>query len=126
MFFFLNPLNLSKKVNLVVQFMTDFWEQMITELSSAKKNISTLQPKVKTYNKVRYYLGVDKSKYLTPRELQCFELIKKGFTMKEAGSRLKLSHRTVEFYLQNIKQRLGLKTMKEVIEFVKNNNITKK
>lgn len=105
--------------------MTDFWDQMISELSNAKQNVPTIKPKVRLYSKTRYYLGDDRSKYLTQRELECFELIKKGFTMKEAGLKLNLSHRTVEFYLQNLKQRLGLKTMKEVIEFSQKNKLVK-
>ncbi len=44
---------------------------------------------------------------LTPRELQCLELISNGLSLKMVGKRLSLSPRTVEVHINNIKQKTG-------------------
>ena len=45
--------------------------------------------------------------YLTPRELETVKALLKHNTMKSAALALGLSHRTVEFYLKNIKKKVG-------------------
>ena len=96
--------------------MTNFWDQIISDLVNDKKPKKPKKPKKNI--KVRYHLGSNMKFYLTKREYECFKLIKTGLTMKQVGAKLELSPRTVEFYLQNIKQRLGLKSMKKVIAYI--------
>ncbi|MFZ5776040.1 MAG: PAS domain S-box protein [Thermodesulfobacteriota bacterium] len=52
-------------------------------------------------------------KGLTPRELQVAELLKQGKNTKEIATLLKLSARTVEFYRDKLRVKLGLKNKKE-------------
>ena len=47
-------------------------------------------------------------KGLSERELQCLCLLARGYTMKESAQELKLSPRTVESYLDNIKTKLNM------------------
>jgi len=49
---------------------------------------------------------------LTPRELQIAELIKQGKTTKEMAALLEISSRTVEFYRDKVRLKLGLKNRK--------------
>ncbi len=46
-------------------------------------------------------------RHLSKRELECLFLLAQGKTAKEIGRILKLSYRTVEFYIVNIKNKTG-------------------
>jgi DNA-binding NarL/FixJ family response regulator len=51
---------------------------------------------------------------LTDRELEVFELIGDGLTTRQIATRLELSHKTIETYKENIKQKLSLKNAAEL------------
>lgn len=55
------------------------------------------------------------SNYFSRRELECLKLYTKGKTSKEIASYLGLSYRTVENYLQHIKDKLNVSTKTELI-----------
>ena len=67
-----------------------------------------------------YYLGdrLDKN-YLTAREADCMALMMKGYTNREVAQQLQLSARTVEFYIKNMRQRLGCYSKVHLIETVR-------
>lgn len=52
---------------------------------------------------------------LTKRECECLELILKGYTSKQIAQVLGISYRTVEEYIGNIKQKMGVKTKAELL-----------
>ncbi len=54
---------------------------------------------------------------LTSREQECLDLISQGFTMKNAARKLDISHRTVEQHLRNVKDKYGLNTKNQLVEF---------
>lgn len=58
--------------------------------------------------------------YLTQREAECMTLLLQGFTMRKIGEQLELSPRTIEYYLKRIKERVGCRTKKELIEYASN------
>lgn len=58
--------------------------------------------------------GWDHLLSLSPRERQCLELIRKGHTYHEIGVELSLSSRTVEHYIESIKNKLGLENRAEL------------
>lgn len=58
---------------------------------------------------------------LSAREIQCLNGLPLGMTYKEIAHHLKISPRTVESYLQRIKDRFRLKNRKELIQL--NNHI---
>lgn len=73
-------------------------------------------------NDIEQYIG-KKSEALTIREKECAKLLMEGFTSKEASKILHVSHRTVEFHIDKIKQKLKchnkaqlIKTLIEYIE----------
>lgn len=70
----------------------------------------------------RYYLDTKHgSQYLTKREYECLSYIAKGKTFKEAGYCLGLTERTVGYYINNIKSRLGCQNKSQLITlFLKN------
>jgi DNA-binding CsgD family transcriptional regulator len=51
---------------------------------------------------------------ITPRELNCVELLTKGFTAKETALTLDISYRTVEKYLERLKQKFGCKNVTQL------------
>ena len=53
--------------------------------------------------------------YLSKQQGRCFLLLMKGKSAKEIGIEMQLSHRTVEHYLEKIRQVSGVTSSKELI-----------
>jgi DNA-binding NarL/FixJ family response regulator len=47
---------------------------------------------------------------LTARELQILQLVTAGYTNKEIGAEIYISEKTVEYHLDNIYKKLGVRT----------------
>ena len=60
---------------------------------------------------------------LTKRETECLYYIAQGRSFKEVAKVLMISPRTVEYYLNNIKDKTGTYKKSELIEFYKSNYI---
>ena len=58
------------------------------------------------------------SAYFTKREAECMVLLLKGKTINSVASMLNLSPRTVEYYIKNMKSKLGCRTKFELIDLV--------
>ena len=58
------------------------------------------------------------SNILSTREIECLNLYSKGFTAFQTAQTLALSVRTIEFYFENIKNKLGASSKKELLTFV--------
>ena len=56
--------------------------------------------------------------YFSKREWQCLKYLVRGKTMRDIGGILGLSCRTVEYYIENIKQKLCVTTKSELIDLV--------
>lgn len=76
---------------------------------------------------VAYVLGAKYGKmYFTKREAECMVFLLKGKTISKVAEALKLSPRTVEYYVKNMKNKIGCRTKFELIdlinasEFIKN------
>ena len=63
--------------------------------------------------------------YFTRREAECVKLLLKGKTMKGSAVDLRISLRTVEFYIKNIKKKLSCHSRTELIEKVMESDFTK-
>ena len=57
-----------------------------------------------------------RSTELTDQQLECLFYLVKGKTIRKIGETMKLSHRTVEHYLEAVKSKLDCKTREELIE----------
>lgn len=53
---------------------------------------------------------------LSKREKECLVLLKEGHTYSEMGVKLRLSERTIEHYLQSVRNKLGLETRAELYQ----------
>jgi DNA-binding CsgD family transcriptional regulator len=52
---------------------------------------------------------------LSPREISCIHYLLKGKTAKEIANHLNLSYRTIEYYLENIRNKTGCRNKYELI-----------
>lgn len=74
-----------------------------------------LLPKTKTVFK-KYFLGeVYGNMYFTGREAEVMVQLMQGKTLQAAAYALKLSPRTIEFYVKNMKTKLACRTKSELI-----------
>ncbi len=53
---------------------------------------------------------------LSTRELECLFCILRGMTAKQIGERIQLSKRTIESYIENIKNKFGCRTKSELFD----------
>ena len=53
--------------------------------------------------------------YVTTQELSCLRELMQGMTYKQVAQNLQISPRTVETYLQRIKERTGFKTIDDIL-----------
>lgn len=66
-----------------------------------------------------YGLGAKYSSiYFTKREAECMVWFLRGKTVKGVAEILKLSSRTVEYYLKNMKNKIGCRTKFELVDLV--------
>lgn len=63
-----------------------------------------------------------KDLYFTRREAECMVWMLEGKTLDLVAEILHLSPRTIEFYLKNIKTKLGCHTKRQAIELVRASN----
>ncbi len=62
---------------------------------------------------------------LTKRQIDVLKYIVKGLTYREIGKELFISERTIKYHIEQIKDRLELKTQSQVIAFAKDNVLLK-
>jgi len=79
-----------------------------------QKSLAVYKHKNKNYDLGPKYDGV----YFTKREAECMTLLLKGKTINKTAVILNLSPRTIEFYLKNMKAKLGCRTKFELVELV--------
>ena len=58
---------------------------------------------------------IEKNIYLSKREFECTSLLVHGRTSKQIAKVMNISHRTVEHYISNIKNKMGVSTKFELI-----------
>ena len=56
--------------------------------------------------------------YFTRREAECMVLLLKGKTINSVADILELSPRTVEYYIKNMKSKIGCRTKFELVDLV--------
>lgn len=79
--------------------------------------------RLKKHLEKRFWLDRSANTYLTYRETQTIQLMTHGKTIKEIGYAMKLSMRTIEYYVRNIKEKLNCRTRSELISKVLSSNV---
>lgn len=74
-----------------------------------------------------YYLGGKYGNlYFTKREAESLYYLLQGMTNAQVGQVLGLSARTIEFYLKNMKLKVGVRTKVELLELVRETELVNK
>ena len=96
--------------------LTNIGEYRLREIIS--KNITQLKSCKRRSVKL-YFLGPKyKNIYFSRREAESMLNILKGRSIPQVAKRLKLSPRTVEYYIKNMKLKLSCRTKADLIEMV--------
>lgn len=95
---------------------TDLGEHIVKERSRVKRRERRQNPKAHSTVQPAYYLGEPFDQiYLTRREAETCHHLLRGKTIPETGLALNLSPRTIEFYVKNMKLKIGVKTKDELV-----------
>lgn len=90
----------------------------INAFMAIAKNTDMMIPSQKILELHQSYLTTKSRDFkLTQRETECLCYLVRGKTAKSIAQLLKLSPRTVEYYLDNIKNKLGCRTKSQLIEW---------
>lgn len=114
--------------------MSNYWDALIKEIASKRRQRRQKQLgqvldenlcdgshdyqdyKPKERSKLKFHIHENFiQSYLTAREAECIYFLMQGNTMKQVARVLNLSHRTVEFYLNNVKDKMGMRKKTEVL-----------
>jgi DNA-binding NarL/FixJ family response regulator len=52
---------------------------------------------------------------LSPQKLKCFQLLIKGFSLKQIAFKMNLTYKTIEHYVADIRKKLNCKNTRELI-----------
>jgi len=86
-------------------------KQKSQELGMVKKNKTHALPKKS------YYVGEAYPElYFTRREAECLFYLMRGLTIVSTAKMLDLSPRTVEFYVKNMKVKVGVRTKNQLVD----------
>jgi len=110
--------------------LTMYWDDVLKEVlnrnsrttflftnlgqSSHKKKTDKKREARKMYNLGKSFEGTHFSK----REAECMVYLLKGKSSKNVAKKLKLSPRTVEYYIENMKKKLKCRTKFELVDLV--------
>ena len=98
------------------QFITDCF--MLLKEKNPKQKTMALDKKI-INSKVDCH-HIKKNSYLGSQEYRVIRLLLTGLKYREIATELKLSSRTVEFYIENIKKKFDCKKKKQLIDLFKN------
>lgn len=93
-----------------IQEIRQFWDRLgiLEQIGEVRVHTDPVQPGY--YANLLKGLGMEQyvegASVLSRRERECLELLLQGKTAKETAATLKLSHRTVESYFENMKKKL--------------------
>lgn len=103
---------------------TDLGESLVREKSRVKRRQRRQTPRVEDDRQPAYLLGAQyEGIYLTQREAETCHYLLRGLTIPETGAALDLSPRTIEFYVKNIKLKVGVKTKDDLVALLRETEI---
>lgn len=107
--------NYFNSLNNMHDFLQQFKGQqhkLITELDKYRFQVAKER---QDCNLKQMLLSTNKEHHLTPQEVACIKGLAKGQSYKDIAKSLNISHRTVETYLNRVRQRFNLKYKKELV-----------
>lgn len=122
-------------VNNKTKSQNSYWEKLINDVSHEEENKIFADNQDKGEGKrftssieIKVDIANEKSRYIdvTKREAECMVHLFRGLNPKDIANELGLSSRTVEFYFNNLRRRVGCKTKAELIDLVSNSDFMDK
>ena len=102
---------------------TDIGRSLLRERTRQQRNSPAERTKPGTS---MYFIGeAFEGIYFTRREAQTLFHLLKGKTIPEVGRSLDLSARTIEFYVKNMKLKIGVKSKAELLDKLRHTDIIK-
>lgn len=100
---------------------TDIGRSIFCDRSRQKRyqNDSTTQRTLPMYFLGETYEGI----YFTKREIETLSYLLQGKTIPETGKMLRLSARTIEFYVKNMKLKIGAKSKNDLLDRVRTTKV---
>lgn len=77
-----------------------------------------LNPDQHDFNDLKFKLTSKVKQYISKREIECLYFLMKGKSARETGLHLNLSQRTVEYYVNSLKDKLNCAKKSDIIEKV--------
>ena len=102
--------NYFNNLETIINFLPNFHEKASKLLKQAERHKLVLP-----FNEGEIITASHSSFSLTARQQDCAYLLMQGMSAKAIAKELKLSYRTIECYLHNLKVRLGCKSKTELI-----------
>lgn len=103
---------------------TNLGEHLVRERSRTERQYRRQQPKTNVTQLPSYPLGGGFGAiYLTQREAETCHHLLLGKTIPETGLALNLSPRTIEFYIKNMKLKIGVKTKDDLVAKLRETDI---
>ena len=101
-------------------------QQDITEIVTLSNEIqtppSTILQKTEIDAKICFLLKSMSNTLLTRREIECLSLWLSGYSIKESAYCLNLSHKSIEAYRKNVKDKMGVHHRFQLIEIMQTKN----
>ena len=102
---------------------TDIGRSLLRERNRQQRQAPTEKPRPTTQ---MYFIGdAFEGVYFTRREAQTLFHLLQGKTIPEVGRSLNLSARTIEFYVKNMKLKIGVKSKVELLDKLRHTDIIK-
>jgi Response regulator containing a CheY-like receiver domain and an HTH DNA-binding domain len=96
--------------------------ELLGNKAQESRPLAIKRPSRKSLNQpspMTYRLGEEEhTVYFTRREAECMILLLRGTTVNNIAKKLGLSPRTVEYYIKNMKNKVGCRTKFELVELV--------
>lgn len=94
----------------------EYYEDIPNIIRSTHKTISPIEVLAKKYKKLK---KEEQLSVLTSAERELYDLVEQGHTQSEIQNNLVITKNTLKFHVKNILNKLGAKSMKEVVKKVK-------
>ena len=110
-----------------------FWETLAKEVQTNKLLRETRQVTPNTrhthYKRlpglwVKFYSTQLGPLYFTGREVQCTKQLLKGRSIQEIAKRMRLSPRTIEYYLKNVREKTCCNSKLELLKLMEHSTLT--
>lgn len=103
------------------KLMTEQLLRVCFSMIEAKRQAMKNQHKTVTRKKplIRYYLNKRHTIYLSQREAECVVLFLEDYNDAKAAAVLGITERTVEYYVQKIKEKLGCHHKRQIMPIIK-------